>query len=738
MAGDITVATLVAKLEADVKSFDRDLKRAEGRIKGLEQNVGKSSSMMGGHFKSMAKAAAVSFGAAGVVGFMKSGVMAAADLEESVNAVRVVFGDAADSVLAFAADTEDAVFEAEGKLNQMATTTGALLTNFGFTADAAAKETITLTRRAADMASVFNVDVSEAMMAIQQALRGETEAIRRFGGNVDEASIKTYALANNIWDGTEAMTQNEKVAARVGLIMEQTAKVQGDAANTADSFQNQMRKLNEQFYNAQVQVGKELLPVLVELLPKIINLIPAVADIAMAFADIASPILTIVGVGAGFISWLSDASALMPILAMATGAWATAWAGAKVLGMSQGLGTLATMMGVTAGSLGVVGAALVATGLIVNEFVDGVEWGNGAFDRWREAIDMMAKYELANLSDTLLEAIRNIGTMNITTLAVRDAIRLQAQALGVAVSGWRQAATNEGPMIVQQQIEFALAARNANNTLATQRQRLLELSSPVYAAAAAADRLAEAQRQVHSDGVATAEELAELAQLTLEYQVAMDQVNPANVTATQDAMQVALGITKDAAVAATSSLLTLDQTDAVSTIVVDGNAMGVLGDAKMKLQELDRYEAQAWLNVAGPYNNNLDYAVGRLREIRAFNGQSYFLSMNVDIGGSVTSGTGTTNIYLARGGPAMAGQPYIVGEEGPELFVPRQSGTVIPNDETMATLRKGTGGGSSVAAGTSVNVNITAPVGFPVDRYEQQKIVRALADATREWERGLQ
>lgn len=36
---------------------------------------------------------------------------------------------------------------------------------------------------------------------------------------------------------------------------------------------------------------------------------------------------------------------------------------------------------------------------------------------------------------------------------------------------------------------------------------------------------------------------------------------------------------------------------------------------------------------------------------------------------------------LAKGGPAMQGKPYIVGEKGPELFVPRTSGQVIPNDE---------------------------------------------------------
>jgi len=33
----------------------------------------------------------------------------------------------------------------------------------------------------------------------------------------------------------------------------------------------------------------------------------------------------------------------------------------------------------------------------------------------------------------------------------------------------------------------------------------------------------------------------------------------------------------------------------------------------------------------------------------------------------------------AAGGPVSAGTPYMVGERGPEVFVPRQSGTIIPN-----------------------------------------------------------
>jgi len=37
--------------------------------------------------------------------------------------------------------------------------------------------------------------------------------------------------------------------------------------------------------------------------------------------------------------------------------------------------------------------------------------------------------------------------------------------------------------------------------------------------------------------------------------------------------------------------------------------------------------------------------------------------------------------FLADGGPANANTPYVVGERGPELFVPKSSGTVIPNNQ---------------------------------------------------------
>ena len=37
------------------------------------------------------------------------------------------------------------------------------------------------------------------------------------------------------------------------------------------------------------------------------------------------------------------------------------------------------------------------------------------------------------------------------------------------------------------------------------------------------------------------------------------------------------------------------------------------------------------------------------------------------------------DVFRAAGGPVTGGSPYVVGEKGPELFVPGSSGNIVPN-----------------------------------------------------------
>jgi lambda family phage tail tape measure protein len=41
---------------------------------------------------------------------------------------------------------------------------------------------------------------------------------------------------------------------------------------------------------------------------------------------------------------------------------------------------------------------------------------------------------------------------------------------------------------------------------------------------------------------------------------------------------------------------------------------------------------------------------------------------------------------MANGGPVDAGMPYMVGERGPEMIVPRSNGTVIPNNQLSSAM----------------------------------------------------
>ena len=80
------------------------------------------------------------------------------------------------------------------------------------------------------------------------------------------------------------------------------------------------------------------------------------------------------------------------------------------------------------------------------------------------------------------------------------------------------------------------------------------------------------------------------------------------------------------------------------------------------------------------------------------------------------------NMFKASGGPVSSGSPYVVGEKGPELFVPNSSGSIIPNSKM--------GSGSSGAGGT--NVNVTYNIASGVSRSDlapileqQRKLLKA-------------
>jgi hypothetical protein len=67
----------------------------------------------------------------------------------------------------------------------------------------------------------------------------------------------------------------------------------------------------------------------------------------------------------------------------------------------------------------------------------------------------------------------------------------------------------------------------------------------------------------------------------------------------------------------------------------------------------------------------------------------------------------------AKGGPVSPSELYLVGEKGPEFFVPNTAGNIIPNDKiTSMSGRSGNGnGGSGAGSGTTINLTVNAGMG---------------------------
>lgn len=77
----------------------------------------------------------------------------------------------------------------------------------------------------------------------------------------------------------------------------------------------------------------------------------------------------------------------------------------------------------------------------------------------------------------------------------------------------------------------------------------------------------------------------------------------------------------------------------------------------------------------------------------------------------------------ALGGPVISSQAYIVGERGPEVFVPDVSGTIIPNNVASSPGRGGLGGGP-------VTINVNAGMGT-----DGAEVGRQIVDALRQYQR---
>lgn len=215
-----------------------------------------------------------------IIGAGAAMIKLASDTGESLNAANVVFKESTKVIEAWGANAAKQAGLTSAEFYQASAVIGAGLINAGASADQAAEQTIELTKRAADMASIFNTSVDDALTALQAGLRGESEPLRRFAISLDEATIKARAQAMGLVDASGEVTAYGKSQARLAIIMEQSARFQGDFVNTSDQLANGTRIVTARIKEEAAELGEQLLPLVLKVVQGVGGLVDKFSELS--------------------------------------------------------------------------------------------------------------------------------------------------------------------------------------------------------------------------------------------------------------------------------------------------------------------------------------------------------------------------------------------------------------------------------------------------------------------------
>lgn len=194
-------------------------------------------------------------GAAATIGAVK----AASDLEETMNKFNVVFGEQSKRVKAWGDEFASQVGRSRKQIADFMANSQDLFVPLGFEPGAAEEMSKQVTQLSIDLASFNNMQDADTIRDLHAALTGSGEVMKKYGVIVSEAAVKQEAL--NMGLDPKKITDQQKVQARLNIILRGTTAAQGDAVRSSGSLANQMKALQAEVMNLAADFGQVLLPV---------------------------------------------------------------------------------------------------------------------------------------------------------------------------------------------------------------------------------------------------------------------------------------------------------------------------------------------------------------------------------------------------------------------------------------------------------------------------------------------
>lgn len=187
---------------------------------------------------------------------------------ENLNLFTVAMGSSAEKGLEFVATMQEIYGMDPSNLYRYAGYFYQLSDAIGATSTASATMSLSLTKAANDIASLFNVEIEQVVNNLASGMQGMTRAVRKYGMDIRMVTLQQTALKYGLTGQVETMSEANRMALRYITMMEQasnaihqynlesenSSEAMGDFARNIETPANQLRIFKEQMS----QLGRAL------------------------------------------------------------------------------------------------------------------------------------------------------------------------------------------------------------------------------------------------------------------------------------------------------------------------------------------------------------------------------------------------------------------------------------------------------------------------------------------------
>lgn len=186
------------------------------------------------------------------------------------------------------------------EVTQYASQLASVTNSLGQTGEVSLATSSAFTKLGADMSSLFNVDYSQVMNNLNSALIGQSRSVYRYGIDITNATLQTYAYELGLSKAVSEMTQAEKQQLRMIAILDQSRVSWGDLANTIESPSNLMRQFKNNLKETGMVLGQLFIPMLGYALPVINGVTIAIKELLVSLAQLMGITIDFDAFGKGF------------------------------------------------------------------------------------------------------------------------------------------------------------------------------------------------------------------------------------------------------------------------------------------------------------------------------------------------------------------------------------------------------------------------------------------------------